>query len=137
MKATSFPREYRAWSFDDRKMYYGDDLLNIGVLLAPNGLPYFIKKPHEIVLTWFTGFLDRSGKKVFEGDILKIEVPNEFGSSSVDYGIMKWSDEARSFILMVPSPFPNQAFQVTNAEKIGNEFENTELIPLITKENGK
>lgn len=133
MIASQFPRTYRAYCFDDKKMYYADALIKLGMTLSPDGLPAFSKEPHfSVCLMWFSGQLDKNQKEIYEGDICKVHLKNEYGSLTVDYAIMRWHAPAKQFILQMPSPFGNQLLEVAEVELLGNEFENTELVPLIS-----
>ena len=133
MKASKFPRSYRAYCFDDKKMYYPKDLIKLGMSLSPDGLPSFTKEPHfSIVLMWNTGQLDKNQKEIHESDICKVKIKNEFGSVTEDYAVMRYNQSTNQFILHVPMPYGGQLMEITEAELIGNEFENPELIPLIT-----
>lgn len=134
MKASGFPRAYRAWLQDTNELLYGDDLLARGLTLTPDGLPYFSERPFPVVLMWFTGQRDNEGKPLFEGDICKIYVRNEFGSIIVDYGVMRWNPNTSSFHLAVPSTAKNQQLNVAKFELLGNEFENQELVPLVSNQ---
>jgi hypothetical protein len=132
MKATSFPREYRAFDLDKKEMLYSKDLINRGFSLMPDGLPSNTKEPlFNIVLCWYSGQVDHKKTKIFEGDICKIDIKNEFGSLTVDYGIMRWNQQAQSFMLLIPSSGISRMLNVAKVEKLGNEFENEELLPLV------
>lgn len=133
MKASQFPREYQAYDFDEKKMYTQKELMDLGMTLTPEGLPYFSKEPHfSIVLLWFSGQLDKNRKKIFEGGICKMHMKNEFGSKTLEYGIMRWNVGTKQFILETPSPFGGQTYEVDEVELLGNEFENPELLSLVT-----
>jgi hypothetical protein len=75
--------------------------------------------------------VDHKKTKIFEGDICKIDIKNEFGSLTVDYGIMRWNQQAQSFMLLIPSSGISRMLNVAKVEKLGNEFENEELLPLV------
>lgn len=133
MKATQFPREYRAFDLDKKEMLSSKDLINRGFSLMPDGLPSNTKEPlFNIVLMWYSGQVDHKKSKIYEGDICKCDIANEFGSLTVDYGIMRWNQQAQSFMLLIPSSGATRMLNVTKVEKIGNEFENEELVPLVS-----
>lgn len=131
MKASSFPRIYRAYDLDEKRMFMPEQLAKAGFKLAPDGLPSCDTRPmFNVVLMWFTGKIDQNGKQLFEGDICKVFIHNDFGSLTIDYGIMRWHDET-GFTLMIPSAQGGVILNVQSVELLGNEFENEELVPLV------
>lgn len=131
MKASSFPRIYRAWNLDTNEMLSGEKLADAGFSIMPDGLPSFMKPPvFSCVVMWFSGKLDKNRKMIFEGDICKVHVQNEWGSLTVDYGVMRWNPDI-GFMLMIPSAQGGVMLNVQEVELLGNEFENPELVPLI------
>jgi len=131
MKASQFPREYRAYDLSENKMLTPEQLADKGVSIAPDGLPYFNNEPFNLVVLWYTGHQDSHGKKLFEGDIVKVEMQNEFGSVTEEYGVMRYDPNHMCFIIMVPDQEPGRSFNGANIKKVGNEFENPEFLPLI------
>lgn len=95
-----------------------------------DGLPNYRDIPFPAIVMWFSGKVDADGKKIFEGDICKAYILNEFGSTSIDYGVMRFNPEMGAFILMIPSAHGAHMLNVTRTELLGNEFENEELVPL-------
>ncbi len=135
MKASAFPRVYRAFDLDRNLMLNPKQLASEGFTLAPDGLPSNSIKPmFNIVLLWFSGQSDHEGRHLFEGDICKCQIKNEFGSVVVDYGVMRWSDSLQSFSLMIPSAQGGVKLDVQSVELLGNEFENPELVALVKHE---
>lgn len=138
MKSSSFPRTYRAYDLDKGVMLSPKELTSRGFTVAPDGLPSNATEPlFNVVLMWFSGQQDNNGNKLFEGDICKLEIRNEFGSTVVDYGIMRWVPEKSFFSLMVPSAVGGVQLDIQKVNLVGNEFENPELVPLIQHENEK
>lgn len=135
MKASSFPRVYRAFDLDRNIMLNPKQLASEGFSVAPDGLPSNQLKPmFNIVLLWFSGQSDHEGRHLFEGDICKCHIKNEFGSVVVDYGVMRWVNDLQSFSLMIPSAQGGIKLDVQKVELLGNEFENPELVPLVKHE---
>lgn len=132
MKASSFPKEYRVFNLDTGKMLYEKELNEKGFSLSPEGLPVCAKENlMNVVINWFTGRTDDHGKKLYESDVCKVEVPNEYGSVAIDYGIMAWNNNLGQFMLAIPSVQGGVSVDVRNITLVGNEFENQELIPLV------
>jgi hypothetical protein len=135
MKASQFPREYKAYDLDTSRMLQPQDLISEGFTLSPDGLPANSRKAmFDVVLLWFSGQFDKNRKKIFEGDICRVQVKNEFGSLTVDYGIMKWISQTSQFVLTVPASLGGRILDVTEVELLGNEFENPELVSLVKNE---
>ncbi len=100
----------------------------------------FLNYPHAYVLTQFTGLLDKNGKEVYEGDVVKVSWTR--GTPS-DEGKFFFVDETKR----IPEEqicsivFENGKFEFKphcrlhylthvskNCEIIGNIFENPELL---------
>jgi len=131
MQATKFPRAYRAWNLDTQTMLMPDELVKTGFTITPDGLPSYREMPFAVVLMWFSGKQDVNNQPIFEGDICKVQIKNEFGSMIVDYGIMRWESNMSAFMLQVPSLNAGQMLDVQSVELLGNEFQNPELVPLV------
>lgn len=131
MKASRFPREYRVFNLEENRMMKPAELESVGFSIAPNGLPVFREKPFDCVVMWRTNSKDKRGHFLFEGDICKLAIKNEFGSLSIDYAIMRWVESASAFILQIPVKGVQQLLDVTDVERLGNEFEHAELRELV------
>ena len=132
MKASAFPRRYKAFDLERNIMLSPEQLAREGFTVAPDGLPSNATKPmFNVVLLWFSGQVDDDQREIFEGDICKIQVANEFGSTSPDYGIMRWNTVSRQFILMVPQAQGGHMLDIKSVKLLGNEFENPELVALV------
>ena len=106
------PIKFRAWNDNLKKM----------IFLDPHQWPLIALKSND---TWFvmqfTGLLDRTGKEIYEGDVLEgsngikaiVEWTQEFGRWS-----MRWSDKSTTPI----------AWHVKHAIVIGNIHENPKLL---------
>lgn len=139
MIASVFPRQYRAYDFDNKVMLYEKDLIERGLTISPDGLPHFHKVPFfNIVIMWYSGQNAKDGTRVYEGDICEMAVLNEFGSATKCNAIMRYNKPTNQFILQMPAERGNQFLSVAEVSVIGNEFENPELLKLVTlkKTNG-
>lgn len=131
MKASSFPRICRAWNLDTKEMLSAEKLIDLGFTISPDGLPAYRDMPFPVVVMWFSGKIDQAQKPIFEGDICKVNIQNEWGSLTIDYGVMRWNPEVGAFMLMIPSAVAGVMLNVQSVELLGNEFENEELVPLV------
>jgi uncharacterized phage protein (TIGR01671 family) len=84
--------------------------------------------PEKLKLMQFTGLLDRNGKEIYEGDILR----NERDGT----GVVAWSDSFTSWMLdkknhsitLSSFAYPRQTDGKCRFEVIGNVWENPELL---------
>lgn len=137
MKASAFPRICRGWNPDTNEMLSPERLVTLGLTVSPDGLPAYRDRPFPVILMWYSGQLDTTGKQLFEGDICKVHILNEFGSIIIDYGVMRWNPIISQFHLAVPSSMQGQELNVQKVELLGNEFENLELVPLVKNQAGE
>ena len=139
MKASGFPRIWRAFDLDKKQMLYPQDLITLGITLSADGLLSFNKENEDVhfnyVIQWFSGQRDKDGKPVFEGDICKVGVKNEFGSLTEDYAIMRFVEGKNGFMLQMPSNV-NGVVVVEDVSILGNDLSDPHLIDLVV-DNGK
>jgi hypothetical protein len=129
MKASKFPREYIGFDLGENKFLDENALMSKGITLAPDGLPYFNQIPsNDFVLLWFSGQKDKNNQKIYEGDICKMNVQNEWGSFIQALGIMRWVEHSSQFILTMGAQVGNQYFHVVDVEKVGHELTHPDLL---------
>jgi hypothetical protein len=133
MERTMIPR-YRAWNKATKEMHEVDDIVSIDIekkqiyvkTLFFNQLNHYVFD--AVVLMQSTGFRDKNGKEIFEGDILKVtnlsswlEVVsfNNNKAMFVSKKIKREIEESPLYDL-----FNTDIFEV---EIIGNIYENPEL----------
>ncbi len=136
IKASRFPRAFKAWDIQDQKFYMPEEVLpKLGLTLTADGLPYWIKEPREIVICWFTQQTDSNKEPLFEGEICRMEVQTPFGVIQNVLGVMRWLERDSRFILIMAGTDPNQQYATLKVEKIGHEITHPELLAKI--ESGK
>lgn len=86
-------------------------------------IAYWIEKENAVLLQ-YTGLLDKNGKEIYEGDILKIETDKPMA--------VGWSNKFASFILNKDgwafSHWFGESCNPKDCEVIGNTYQNPDLI---------
>lgn len=145
--------KFRAWDKDNKEMdYYPSiifnqtntdinkdklDKLEFEATLDMNSVFEKIKELNHLILMQYTGLLDKNGKEIYEGDILKgSHYRNEINEHVYceDY-IVKYNNEIASFILessiISGDVYFSNGTNTTESEAleiIGNIYSNPELL---------
>lgn len=86
------------------------------------------------ILMQFTGMIDKHGKEVYEGDILRFDVMTDYGLLQM-LGKMEWNNSLFQFGVSATSPLESMPPHVVikesemgRPEVIGNVYENPEIL---------
>lgn len=96
------------------------------------------KTNKPLTLQQFTGLIDRNGKDIYEGDIVRVTASGNPNTNDIDYTAkIEWYNEGFSFYVKFKSGGASHSYGLnyksiyhTNSaiEIIGNVFENPELL---------
>ncbi len=109
--------KFRAWDTIDKKMIY-DANSDIKVYLNGSISMKGSWVDPEIFVLQYTGFKDKNGKEIYEGDILRKQLYHNGKKNGEQISLIKWADK----IMFHGYPLPQGEIEV-----IGNIYENPEL----------
>lgn len=116
----------RVWAINVRKWLKINLFSNWGNVISPFGI-----SRETVIIQQFTGLLDKNGREIYEGDIIKSPI-KMFGIEENLPLIVKFDKGA--FEAFFPEPEDGLAFPMVlnsalfNCEIIGNIYENPELL---------
>lgn len=121
--------KFRAWLKEENKMIEPSDILSISFKLCemtPNYLHGFEKEKYDfydLELMQSTGFKDKNGKEIFEGDILGTK-------DGLLNGVVEYRADLGMFVngLIRYNNFERLCNVANNREILGNIYENPELL---------
>lgn len=117
MREIKFRAEYEGKVYKVAELRFTDQ----GIQVTLIGASFFSLHIDNINLIQFTGLLDKNGKEIYEGDIVKF---NTFGGNEMIYEV-RWSDAKTGF-----KPTRLTKTNQDEIQIIGNIYENPELAPL-------
>jgi uncharacterized phage protein (TIGR01671 family) len=128
--------KFRAWDKEKKRMYFGD-------LRTFNSIAPFCNAPKKFHIMQFTGLTDKTGKEIYEGDVVNMKV-------LIDYNVNIEIDRTYTGVVaVIPSKGAcmkrpkfidrceddrtvwcdyNKPIAAYRSEVIGNVYENPELI---------
>lgn len=120
---------YRAWNKATKEMYEVDDIMSIDFGKSEISVKTLFSERtnyynfNDIVLMQSTGFTDKNGKEIFEGDIID---SYDVGLS----GIIEFRSDLGAFVstLIEYNNFDRLCNIANSTKIIGNIFENLELV---------
>lgn len=113
--------KFRAWDKRCKEMMSQNDLEHFDFwteIVQVNNMP---SQGKDYVLMQFTGLLDKNGKEIYEGDILKRPKLSYGKKMGNVYKVVKWVNSKRDNGFNIASS--NEKYEV-----IGNIYSNPELI---------
>lgn len=122
--------KFRAWTEEGKVMYYDvypfkDDTL----LLSYDEIAFDEVPASDFILMQSTGLKDKSGKEIFEGDIVRYECCFEsyveeviYDDKHCNFGTIDKDEKTFSFDALISD------FDVDYFEVVGNKYENLELL---------
>lgn len=119
--------KFKAWH---RKLNNTGTMLDVKTIefLSDNTTNVNIDFPSPILLP-FTGLLDRNGREVYKGDIVRFlkKIGYGWGNDKGDICEVKWFDTGSYVGFGFRPDVPLTANKARNIEVIGNVYENLEL----------
>lgn len=115
--------KFRAWNNSKCEWVDHNEFLNEPEVSATVLLPSIFEFTHDDwVIQQFTGLIDKNGKEIFEGDVIKYR---RFGKNEYALAEVTFSDAAFYADYMLSDLM---VFSVFETEIIGNVFENPNLL---------
>ena len=108
--------EIRLWDSVTNKMIYHDNCGDKSLMICLGGSVFQkTEKFHRFTLMMWTGLIDKTGKKIFEGDVLSNRLKN---------GVVQWNEKYCAwFCSDIHQMLGDGVYEV-----IGNIYKNPELL---------
>ena len=120
--------KFRAWTEEGKAMYYGvypfrDDAL----LLSYDEIAFDEVPASDFILTQSTGLLDKNGKEIFEGDIVRFTLTDGFNYVTNEDGVVTYRLGA-FYVVNDLTEYLISDINTNKVEVVGNIYENPELL---------
>ena len=118
--------KFRAWDINNKEMSHCWNIKHV-----PQATMAMLGHDSPIVLQQFTGLLDKNGKEIYEGDIMRWEDrnPPKEETTSHSFGNVYWGNSGMWMVeLNEDWHFPLGENLDHSFEVIGNIYENGDLI---------
>jgi len=125
--------KFRAWDIEDKKMLYFNGIFNQRPYTEQSCFIQYESCPkyHNLEIMQFIGLLDRNGKEIYEGDLVKVDANYNYSGDhwyDAAVGVVEYVDD--SFLIINTAEKYGVVWQEfgwsTNVEVIDNIFENPE-----------
>ena len=118
--------KFRAWHKETKKMI---DLKKITPLALRDNIDgIFLPFKDGIILVQFTGLLDKNGKEIYEGDIVRYNKTNEKTTTTVAEVFWNTLGMGGWWLVDLPDRYHSGGMHIDSIEVIGNIHENPELL---------
>ena len=120
--------EFRAWTEEGKAMYYGvypfkDDTL----LLSYDEIAFDEVPASDFILMQSTGLLDKNGKEIFEGDIVRFTLTDGFNYVTNEDGVVTYRLGA-FYVVNDLTEYLISDINTHKVEVVGNIYENPGLL---------
>ena len=120
--------KFRAWTEEGKAMYYGvypfrDDTL----LLSYDEIAFDEVPASDFIVTQSTGLLDKNGKEIFEGDIVRFTLTDGFNYVTNEDGVVTYRLGA-FYVVNDLTEYLISDINTNKVEVVGNIYENPELL---------
>lgn len=125
----------RAWDKEDKKMSYGE-LEYFDDMIGYRFGHFCLGADYEVEIMQYTGLKDKNGVEIYEGDILKGQIVNNYHRVAVvDFseGCFIFKEFWRDGLLTEFEEESNSLDFYYNLEILGNIYENPELLEEVTR----
>ena len=136
-------RAARIYDKVSRTMLYPQDMARLGVFLDGTGTAVQVKKKglfsktvvaklQNVVVMYLTGLKTDRGEDIWEGDILDVDIPTDWGSCLKARGYMQWHAHDGKWFVHIPNPpaliAQGEDFHLVGATRQGDIYQTPELL---------
>lgn len=130
-------RAYRIYDKTTKQMLYPKELGKMGVFLTASGDPVQYKSfgkfaaLQNVVVMFATGLNTHTGQQIWDGDVVDVQVPTEWGSFIWARGMMRWDAIGGKWSVHIPNPssvVPQGDFPVMGMQVVGDIYQHPNLM---------